>query len=74
MCNCSFPMFVSLFDTAKCVDLACQFSRYYIDFNEAYIQTKCLPECPLECNATKFNVQLTGDTLDVETAHQSIVE
>jgi hypothetical protein len=63
MCNCSFPMFVSLFDTAKCVDLACPMSRYYIDFNEAFIQTKCLPECPLECNSSKFNFQLTGDTL-----------
>ena len=72
-CNCSHPFFESVFKNVnKCPNQSvianCARPAFWNALNEskAYIVDYCLPNCPLECNSTRFTydtsvAKLSGD-------------
>ena len=71
-CNCSHPFFESVLNVNKCsnpsVIANCARPHLFDSLNEsnAYIAEYCLPNCPLECNSTRFTydtsvAKLVGD-------------
>ena len=72
-CGCSHPFFESVFKNVnKCsnqsVIVKCARPAFFDALNEskAYISEYCLPNCPLECNSTRFTydtsvAKLVGD-------------
>ena len=68
-CNCTYPLYFSLFDANKCAtsdELDCYYTVLANFFVDGYIQETCMPLCPLECNRTDFTytvseIDLMGD-------------
>ena len=53
-CNCTYPLYLSLFDAPQCQVNDC-FRRVMANFfTHDYIQDNCVPLCPLECNRTEL--------------------
>jgi hypothetical protein len=71
-CNCTDPNFFSLINSTRtCTsqnDLDCWDKVWFnVIQSNNFIKDNCIPLCPLECNRTEYNVQLstlelTGDT------------
>jgi hypothetical protein len=65
-CNCTHPLYTSLFDENVCdssntKEAPC-FLYAWLSFSRQkdFVEKNCLPRCPLECNQTIFNTQLTS--------------
>ena len=61
-CNCSDSSMNSLYSTVPCESNAIMYNcdtREYEEYIE-YVDHTCLPQCPLECNFTKYKTILTS--------------
>ena len=71
-CNCSSPSYLNLFEqTTQCEtykdnDCADEIFKKYLKPN--YIENKCFPLCPLECNRTEYPKSLSEYELSGELA------
>ena len=78
-CNCTYSFLVSVFtNVAPCETiekLNCSLSAYFRVYMAGnYLQDTCLPQCPLECNSTKFSYELSFNELMGETYVDAIKE
>jgi hypothetical protein len=68
-CNCTLSFFVSLFENVATPcetkeKLNCSLTAYFrVYMVNNYLQDTCLPQCPLECNSTKFTYDLSFNEL-----------
>ena len=62
-CNCTASYIASVFSAKRCVtqnETVCFINVFFEIFNSKnYVQEKCIPQCPLECNSTKFDYSLS---------------
>ena len=67
LCNCSYASLVWVRNESKCLSrmqLECLESVYFNKFlQDNYIQNKCSPKCPLECNSTKITYSLSSSQI-----------
>ena len=65
-CNCSHPLYISLFDQKVCESINLKEVSFYLQSWQNFsrertiLEKKCLPLCPLECNQTFFETKLTS--------------
>jgi hypothetical protein len=63
-CNCILSIFGSVFKASGCVsfsDYECVTNDAYLDVysRNDYVNQVCVPQCPLECNSTKYRISQT---------------
>ena len=69
-CDCADPWFISLYNKDVCEAnnqtecLIKVYSNFYLAEESEFVNKKCLPECPLECNRTEYKYSTASSQLD----------
>jgi hypothetical protein len=75
-CNCSDRDINSFFDLTNCYsdsEFKCLNDIYHQFVFGSYLNEKCKPLCPLECNTTRFNIKTSSTKLNVDY-YSSLIE